>query len=76
MNDATARLYEPDLAMHDQGGKASGTGKWFNVDSYSGWFDVDTATVSVRPKIGGSQAGRKDTVTYAGRRELTLAFFS
>lgn len=47
-NDATARLYEPDLAMQNQVGRRGSTGKWFNLDSYTGWFDIDTQTVLER----------------------------
>lgn len=51
MNDATARLYEPDIAMHNQLGGAApsgASGRFLSLDTYAGWFDVDTATVLER----------------------------
>lgn len=48
--DATARLYEPDRAINEQLGRATGSngGGWFNLDSLQTYFDVDTPTVLER----------------------------
>ena len=48
-SNATARLFEPDIAMRDQIGQSSGSGgRYMSLDTYAGWFDIDTNTVLER----------------------------
>ena len=51
--DATSRLYDSDIGSQRMNGENdiginSNTARWLNLDAYSSWFDVDTATVLER----------------------------